>query len=88
MRGADHDGIGFDPAQFLDPGAGRENHVARDNQRVRPDQRDYGIGAQILCDLGLKNIRLLTNHPRKIVGLEAYGIEIVDQVPIDAGQMQ
>jgi 3,4-dihydroxy 2-butanone 4-phosphate synthase/GTP cyclohydrolase II len=51
-------------------------------------QHEAGIGAQILCDLGLKNIRLLTNHPRKIVGLEAYGIEIVDQVPIDAGQMQ
>jgi 3,4-dihydroxy 2-butanone 4-phosphate synthase / GTP cyclohydrolase II len=45
-------------------------------------QYEAGIGAQILADLGLHKIRLLTNHPRKIVGLEGYGIEIVDQVPI------
>lgn len=46
-------------------------------------QHEFGIGAQILCDLGLKRIRLLTNHPRKVVGLEAYGIEIVEQVPVE-----
>lgn len=44
------------------------------------DLRDYGIGAQILSALGLRRIRLLTHHPRKVVGLEAYGIELVDQV--------
>src|SRR5207247_8644387 len=47
-----------------------------------PDLRDYGIGAQILCDLGVRQIELLTNNPRKIVGLEAYGLSTVKRVPI------
>jgi 3,4-dihydroxy 2-butanone 4-phosphate synthase/GTP cyclohydrolase II len=46
------------------------------------DLREYGLGAQILADLGLKTIRLLTNNPRKVVGLEGYGLEIVAQLPI------
>jgi 3,4-dihydroxy 2-butanone 4-phosphate synthase/GTP cyclohydrolase II len=46
------------------------------------DKRDYGIGAQILVDLGLRKIRLLTNNPRKLVALEGYGLEIVERVPI------
>ncbi len=49
------------------------------------DLRDYGIGAQILKDLGIKNIKLMTNNPKKISGLSGYGIKIVDRVPIDMG---
>jgi len=49
-----------------------------------PDLRDYGVGAQILADLGLHNIRLLTNNPRKVIGLESYGIKIVETVPLIA----
>src|SRR5579862_2262206 len=48
----------------------------------RKTQREIGIGAQILSDLNLKRIRLLTNHPRKVAGLEGFGIEIVEQVPV------
>jgi len=47
------------------------------------DLRDYGIGAQILVDLGLSSIRLLTNNPKKIVGLEGYGLQVTDQIPIE-----
>jgi len=49
-----------------------------------PDLRDYGIGAQILADLGLHGIRLLTNNPKKVVGLEGYGLKVVETVPIIA----
>ncbi|MFL5821634.1 MAG: bifunctional 3,4-dihydroxy-2-butanone-4-phosphate synthase/GTP cyclohydrolase II [Solirubrobacteraceae bacterium] len=47
------------------------------------DLRDYGIGAQILADLGLSSIRILTNNPKKIIGMEGYGLSVTDQVPID-----
>jgi len=50
-----------------------------------PDLRDFGIGAQILRDLGVRKMRLLTNNPRKLVGLEGYGLEIVERVPIEVG---
>ena len=54
------------------------------NQRLgfAPDLRNYGIGAQILRDLGLSSIRILTNNPRKLVGLDGYGLEIVERVPL------
>ena len=48
----------------------------------KPDLRDYGIGAQILADLGLKKIMLLTNNPKKIVGLEGYGLDVVERIPL------
>jgi 3,4-dihydroxy 2-butanone 4-phosphate synthase/GTP cyclohydrolase II len=47
-----------------------------------PDLRDYGIGAQILKDLGLSTIRILTNNPRKVVGLEGHGLKITDRIAI------
>lgn len=47
------------------------------------DLRDYGIGAQILADLGIKNIRLMTNNPKKIAGLEGYGLKVVERVPLE-----
>ncbi|MCX8070370.1 MAG: bifunctional 3,4-dihydroxy-2-butanone-4-phosphate synthase/GTP cyclohydrolase II [Thermodesulfovibrionales bacterium] len=50
----------------------------------KPDLRDYGIGAQILVDLGVRKMKLLTNNPKKIVGLEGYGLKIVKRVPIEA----
>jgi 3,4-dihydroxy 2-butanone 4-phosphate synthase/GTP cyclohydrolase II len=49
----------------------------------KPDMRDYGIGAQILADLGVKQMKLMTNNPKKMVGLEGYGLSIVEQVPIE-----
>jgi 3,4-dihydroxy 2-butanone 4-phosphate synthase / GTP cyclohydrolase II len=48
----------------------------------KPDLRDYGIGAQMLADLGVRKMRLMTNNPTKIVGLEGYGLEVVEQVPV------
>ncbi len=54
------------------------------NQRLgfKADLRDYGVGAHMLCDMGIRQIRLLTNNPQKIVGLNGYGLEIVERVPI------
>ena len=50
----------------------------------KPDLRDYGIGAQILVDLGVRKMRLMTNNPKKIVGLEGYGLKVVERVPIQS----
>src|SRR5205085_12443647 len=53
-----------------------------------PDLRHYGIGAQILVDLGVRDIRLLTNNPKKVVGLDGYGLRIVERVPIQIAPNQ
>jgi 3,4-dihydroxy 2-butanone 4-phosphate synthase/GTP cyclohydrolase II len=62
--------------------AGRDTVQANEELGFKPDLRDYGIGAQILAHLGVKRMRLMTNNPRKVVGLEGYGIEIVERVPV------
>jgi 3,4-dihydroxy 2-butanone 4-phosphate synthase/GTP cyclohydrolase II len=63
-------------------GHGRDFMHYKGEAGQRQLQHEHGIGAQILSDLGLHTIRLLTNHPRKIVALEGFGIEVVDQIPV------
>jgi 3,4-dihydroxy 2-butanone 4-phosphate synthase/GTP cyclohydrolase II len=55
---------------------------ANEKLGFKPDLRDYGVGAQILVDLGISKLRLMTNNPRKIVGLEGYGLTVVERVPL------
>lgn len=61
---------------------GRDTVEANEDLGFKADLRDYGIGAQILVDLGLSSIRLMTNNPKKVIGLEGYGLSIVDRVAI------
>ena len=63
--------------------AGKDTVEANELLGFAPDPRDYGVGAQILADLGLRRVRLLTNNPAKRVGLEGYGIEVVERVAIE-----
>jgi 3,4-dihydroxy 2-butanone 4-phosphate synthase / GTP cyclohydrolase II len=63
----------------------QREELDHDLGRQRLVQRESGIGAQILIDLGLRRIRVLTNHPRKVVALQGYGLEIADQVPLSLG---
>jgi 3,4-dihydroxy 2-butanone 4-phosphate synthase / GTP cyclohydrolase II len=64
--------------------AGRDTVEANEALGFKPDLRNYGIGAQILLDLGLKSIRVMTNNPKKLVGLEGYGLRVDDRVPIES----
>ena len=83
-----HTGRGFSVDTSDEPGALPQIHfhqrgqLDREPARQRMVQHESGIGAQILIDLGLKDIRVLTNHPKKVVALEGYGIRIADQVPL------
>ena len=61
---------------------GRDTVEANEELGFAPDLRDYGIGAQILLDLGLSSIRILTNNPKKIVGLEGYGLTVAGREPL------
>jgi len=84
-----HTGRGFSIDAPETPGTLPQIHfhsrgqLDREPARQRMVQHESGIGAQILIDLGLKDIRILTNHPKKVVALEGYGIRIADQVPLN-----
>jgi 3,4-dihydroxy 2-butanone 4-phosphate synthase/GTP cyclohydrolase II len=87
-----HTGRGFSIDSPETPGALPQIHfhsrgqLDREPARQRMVQHESGIGAQILIDLGLKDIRVLTNHPKKVVALEGYGIRIADQVPLNLSE--
>ncbi len=61
---------------------GLDTVEANEKLGFKADLRDYGIGAQIICDLGVKKMRLMTNNPKKVVGLEGYGLEVIERVPL------
>jgi 3,4-dihydroxy 2-butanone 4-phosphate synthase/GTP cyclohydrolase II len=62
---------------------GRDTVEANEDLGFAPDPRDYGIGAQILFDVGVRTMRLMTNNPAKRAGLDGYGLSIVDRIPLE-----
>jgi 3,4-dihydroxy 2-butanone 4-phosphate synthase/GTP cyclohydrolase II len=62
---------------------GKDTVEANEALGFKADLREYGMGAQVLADLGLKKIQLLTNNPRKIVGLEGYGLQVTCRIPLE-----
>ncbi len=66
--------------------AGADTVEANERLGFPPDLRDYGVGAQILSDLGVRRLRLLTNNPRKVAGLEGFGLDIAERVPLHVGE--
>jgi 3,4-dihydroxy 2-butanone 4-phosphate synthase/GTP cyclohydrolase II len=61
---------------------GKDTVEANEALGLLPDLREYGIGAQILAHLGIRKLRMMTNNPKKIIGLKGYGLEVVERVPI------
>src|SRR5690606_19193168 len=62
---------------------GLDTVEANQSMGFPPDLRDYGVGAQILVDLGVRKLKLMTNNPRKVVGIDAFGLQIVERVPVE-----
>jgi 3,4-dihydroxy 2-butanone 4-phosphate synthase/GTP cyclohydrolase II len=67
---------------------GRDTVQANEELGFKPDLRDYGIGAQVLVDLGITSMRLMTNSPQKYAGIEGYGLSITERVPLETSPTQ